>query len=430
MKLKLSLLMSILSCFFLRCHESMPNIKKSGQADSDTIRMTNPNKRATEGQYPLLVVVIMIKNEEDVIEATLQPFIDAGVDSFFVFDTGSTDKTVDVTKQFFMKNYKLLYKSVIAQEPFIDFATSRNRALELAHKQFPDAVFMIMPDAEWYIKHVDKLLDFCKSQIDSPQPCYLIRLKSVNSEFDACRLIRCNAGMKFGGVVHESICYATRERVPAPVCFDLSITQKGHQKTIDRFKRDYELLSKEYKKNPHDPRTVFYFAQTCASCGEKTQAYKLYKQRVKLAGWDEENYIAMYRLAELTQQLFPDQLGWQKAEKRYLRAWKMRPHRAEPLVKLAQNYAYKDNALSFLYAQRACQLPYPENDVLFIDKTAYDYVRYNILGIVSWYVQEYNKGEKAVRKLLEKYPDDATLQYNLACYVGSKNTESTKSFEK
>ncbi|HLJ31873.1 MAG TPA: hypothetical protein VKU36_05515, partial [Candidatus Babeliales bacterium] len=50
---------------------------------------------------PILVVVLMVKNEETVMRATLQPFVDAGINSFFIFDTGSTDNTISVTQTFF-----------------------------------------------------------------------------------------------------------------------------------------------------------------------------------------------------------------------------------------------------------------------------------------------------------------------------------------
>src|SRR5258707_10172559 len=93
---------------------------------------------ATEHIYdPLLVVVLMVKNEETVMRATLQPFVDGGVDSFFIFDTGSTDNTIEVTEQFFAEHG--ITQVYIAQEPFIDFATSRNRALDLAQEKFPNA---------------------------------------------------------------------------------------------------------------------------------------------------------------------------------------------------------------------------------------------------------------------------------------------------
>ena len=62
---------------------------------------------------PVLVVVLMVKNEAKVIEDTLQPYIDGGIKHFFIFDTGSTDNTVEVTQECFKKNnieIKLRYK--------------------------------------------------------------------------------------------------------------------------------------------------------------------------------------------------------------------------------------------------------------------------------------------------------------------------------
>jgi hypothetical protein len=46
---------------------------------------------------PLLVAVLMIKNEEPVMQMTLQPLVDAGITDFFIYDTGSTDQTIEIT---------------------------------------------------------------------------------------------------------------------------------------------------------------------------------------------------------------------------------------------------------------------------------------------------------------------------------------------
>ena len=48
-----------------------------------------------------LMVVLMVKNEEPVMLKTLQPLVDGGINTFFIFDTGSTDKTIEITQQFF-----------------------------------------------------------------------------------------------------------------------------------------------------------------------------------------------------------------------------------------------------------------------------------------------------------------------------------------
>jgi hypothetical protein len=55
----------------------------------------------------LLTVVLMVKNEEAVIKQTLQPFVEGGADSFLIFDTGSTDNTVETGFNFF-KNQDML----------------------------------------------------------------------------------------------------------------------------------------------------------------------------------------------------------------------------------------------------------------------------------------------------------------------------------
>jgi hypothetical protein len=101
-----------------------------------------------------LVAVVMVKNEAHVMERTLQPLVDGGVTSFFILDTGSTDDTIKVTHDFFGKNIIDSYQ--IVQEPFINFAASRNRALELTEHYFPQSKFMLMIDAEWVVHGVDK----------------------------------------------------------------------------------------------------------------------------------------------------------------------------------------------------------------------------------------------------------------------------------
>ena len=55
-----------------------------------------------------------------------------------------------------------LEHAYIMEEPFVDFATSRNRALDLAEQIFVNNSFLLMLDAEWYTHNVSELIDFCK----------------------------------------------------------------------------------------------------------------------------------------------------------------------------------------------------------------------------------------------------------------------------
>ncbi|MBI2353072.1 hypothetical protein HYV11_02395 [Candidatus Dependentiae bacterium] len=95
----------------------------------------------------------------------------------------------------------------------------------------------------------------------------------------------------------------------------------------------------------------------------------------------------------------------------------MRPHRVEPLVRLAQHYWEKQQfALSFLFALISTKVPYPTNDILFIEKELYDYSRYDVLGCAAWYVQEFQIGKEAVVEALKIHPNYSHLVRNLNLY--------------
>jgi tetratricopeptide (TPR) repeat protein len=364
---------------------------------------------------PTLVIVLMVKNEAPVIRETLQPFVDAGIDSYLIFDTGSTDDTIELTRAFFEKNS--IKHGYIFQEPFIDFGTSRNRALELAEQQFPQAGFMLMLDAEWYMHEVADLLIFCKSRLYSNCPAYMVRIKDSYIDFYTARLIRCRTNTRFAGPVHETLEYATREKVPPHVYFELRTSHYGQEKTRKRWLRDKDLLLKELELRPDSPRTTFYLAQTYDCLGDLENARIWYERRITIEGWDEENFMAHYRLAKV----YEAQGNWEKALPCYLKAYSMRPTRIEPLVCITQHYwDTGDRALCYLFARHAAEAPYPK-DTLFVEKRAYDITRHDLLGRSAWYVNDYELGEKATRKALEADPHASHLKDNLDWYIKRKD---------
>lgn len=381
-------------------------------------------KKKHDNPDPVLVAVLMIKNEEPVIVDTLKPLVEGGIEAFFIYDTGSTDRTVQITEDYLKeKNVKYFH---IAQEPFIDFAASRNRALDLTEEKFPNAAFMVMLDAEWHLQNTAKLIEFCKVQAKNPNKhhSYMIQIKSSNMDFYVQRLFTCRTNLRYKGVVHESPEYGTRAKVPDEIFFQLNNTRFGLEKTVNRMRtRDLPMLLKSYKENPHDSRTVFYLAQTYECVGDWPNAYKFYKLRTQLKGWEEEDFMAQYKLAIATENLKdtdPIQ-SWPMALNCYLKSFKMRPTRAEPLVRIAQHYLDQDNFhLCYLFAQQAAKIPYPKDDVLFIEKEIYEYQRYDILGRCAWYVGKYNKGERATRKALQAYPNAQHLINNLNIYMAHK----------
>ncbi|MGC1182993.1 tetratricopeptide repeat-containing glycosyltransferase [Legionella sp.] len=364
---------------------------------------------------PLLAIALMIKNESVSIEATLFSLLQNNISHIFILDTGSTDDTVERVQAFFKKHDLHAY---LEQEPFIDFSTSRNRTLALAKQKFPNIPFFLMPDAEWYLYNAVALLDFCAQEVHTTTPLYLIDIKMNHSHFSTARLFRASSNVQFKGVVHEAPEAHTSAKVPHLTYFEVKASPQGVEKSNKRWFRDLELLSAEHKKNPNDPRTAFYLAQTYECLGDFQNAYRMYQHREQLNGWDEENFMTLYRLGYLAQKTNHTDsiISWATAMNYFLKAFALRPHRIEPLVKIAEYYWPSNIQTCYLFINYAYNIPYPKNDVLFINREMYQYTRYEIMSRCAWYMKEYNLGEQATRLALDVHPDTAHLHNNLKLY--------------
>jgi tetratricopeptide (TPR) repeat protein len=367
---------------------------------------------------PLVVITLMVKNEAEVIRPTLQPYIDAGLDCFVVYDTGSTDGTPEIAREFFKAHN--CAQAYVIEEPFVDFATSRNRALERTYQQFPAATFVLMIDAEWYVHNVDELLHFCHEKLYDEEPIYLIRISNKNTAFYTSRLIRCSARPWFVGPVHEQLNLQASVRVPDAVYFEYSPSSQGSRRSRERWERDAQILLKEIAEHPHDVRTMFYLAQTMSALQRLHEAYNYYNLCASLNPQnkfqDELIYLAYYRCGSLAQQLAPTdaQFTWMRAMGHYIDAFSCRPHRAEPLVAIAQHYwDTREPSLCFLFARHAAELPYPP-DYFCVEQDAYNFTRYNLLGASAGCIGQFELGKWAVHKALECYPDAPHLLHNLA----------------
>lgn len=381
---------------------------------------------------PLLVVVIMVKDETDVIKPTLEMYCKADPEgkkiAYIVYDTGLDPWSSTMAKAKELFNEYNLTNYYIIQEPFVDFATSRNKALDLVDKNFPNAAFMLMPDAEWYLHGVPELLAFCEEELatQSTAGSYLVRIVSTDLDFGTQRLIRCHSKLRFGGVVHETIMIGTRYKTPDSVYFELRPGRYGVEKTQKRWKRDRELLLKAFESNQKDSRSSFYLAQTCDCLGNLDEAYKYYDIRIHLIGWDEEDMMARYRLAGVTERLKNEDgsIRWPEALDHYLKAYTMRPSRVESLIRVAAHYLSEGNhACAYLFAKRACDVAYPKSDTLFVEKEGYEYTRWDILGQSAWYVGEFEIGEAAVREALRLHENYPHLLNNLSFYLNKRISE-------
>jgi len=282
---------------------------------------------------------------------------------------------------------------------------------------------MLMPDAEWYLKNGEKLVEFCKNNINDFNQLYSIKVNSGTTFFDQSRLLRTKSHVRFIGKVHEVMSCPFTGKIPEEVYFDYLPKSKGIEASRNRWKRDIQILLEEVEKNPKDSRSMFYLAQSYECLGDLFNAFKYYEMRSKLKGWHEEDYETFYRLGGVVEglTLFDKKYTKEMAYNYYMIAHEMSPHRAEPLVKIAELYWPSNYSLCFQFARMALDLSFPSYDKLFINKEIYDYTRYEVISKCAWYVNEFELGEYATRKALEARPSFLHLHTNLELYLERKN---------
>lgn len=385
----------------------------------------------------------MLKNEEKRLGITLNSLIGI-VDSLVVYDTGSTDSTLDILKEFSIKHNIPLH---LKQGVFEDFSTSRNVSLDFADEisQSFGVDFILLMDCNDELRGGNELIQFCKEQLKTKETAWLVNqewFSGTNTKYYNLRLIKPNHMWRYRGVIHEYLqkrnekdLYITH-KVPLPISLFQDRTQDD-DKSGKRFERDLELLLKEYEKNPKDDRTVFYLAQTYECLGLPAEAYKYYKLRTGLTGFYEEIFHCYLRMGNIARdhntvnELHPENrivraednehvlllrsFTWEMALGNYMKAFQHIP-RAEPMIAIAEYYRDKNNLLSFHFANIACELDFPTDAILFVNNHIYNYGRWHLLGIVAYYCKRFDVGYNAVNMALKAGGNREFDQKNMEFY--------------
>lgn len=369
---------------------------------------------------PHIAALIMMKNEEKRLHVTLESLI-GNVDSIVAYDTGSTDNTLQILKDFSNK-YKIPLR--LKEGVFVNFSESRNVSIDFADS-FNDIDFILLMDVNDELRGGDKLRKFAEQEMSSKNNAYLMCQHWYSGTYDKYfnnRFIKARKGWRYKGSVHEWLC---KDNVTDPLVYkmgdDIILYQdrtKDDDKSGKRFIKDKELLLIDYQKNPEEPRTLFYLAQTCACLSHREEAFYYYKLRSEVEGFQEEKFHAFLKCGVLSEKLEHD---WYTSFSFYMKAVE-HSDRAEPLLKIADHYKMKKKwKLAYTFVKLACSLDYPKQAILFVDKHAYDYTRWHLMGIVAYYCGAYADGKQACLKAIEAGLNSKIDKSNLEFYEKKEN---------
>lgn len=380
-----------------------------------------------------IAVLMMVKNEKKRLKITLES-IKNFADSLVIFDTGSTDNTIDICKEFCETN-KIPLR--LKEGVFENFSISRNVSLEFADS-FEEIDYLLLLDTNDELRGGKFLRQCAEEYVKNPSTGFLTCQEWWSGQHDKyfnVRFIKAHQQWRYRGSVHEYIKTLNEENDKHPIVKlpdSIVIYQDRTQdddKSGKRFNRDKELLHAEYKLDPTEPRTVFYLAQTCACLNQHQEAFFYYKMRTTLEGFQEEKFHSFLRAGELSQKLGHD---WHDSFIWYMKAFE-HSHRAEPLLFISIYYInMKMWILAYTYLKLACNLSYPHEAILFVNKNDYEYKRWHLMGIVAYYVGQVSDGKIACLIAIEYSKKNNSMvntdldEKNLKFYLEKEKEEQQK----
>ena len=354
----------------------------------------------------LVSLVLLVKDEARSIEKLIEQAAPA-IDRVDMLDTGSTDGTPILARN---TCFRLGLPFSLREESFVDFAQSRNRALQLAEEH---AIFALQLSGDEYLDYPNVLRKFCEKRANERgfgKNNFHVTIRIGDLVWRHPRLTRLGSGWKWYGRIHEAMGYEPDHGTDRATDFVAEVVdgpcQIRHEdfdlaRKKSRFYRDLEILQEEYEKNPQDPRTVFYLAQTFEALGAYGEAARLFAMRARMAdGWDEERFVAAVRAGRTA---LKAQFPSFEAVSQLTAAIGMKLHRAEPLMELAQLYlAHQQAGVAYHYASLAAALPFPQTDTFGIEADIYEWRAAYYVAMTAGVIGKFEEGEKATRKVLEK----------------------------
>jgi len=345
-----------------------------------------------------ICLTMIVKNEAHIIEDTLAHLWNyIKFDYWVISDTGSTDKTREIIKDFFKKKG---VKGELLENEWRDFAYNRTKAFEGAYGK---ADYAFVWDAD------DEISGNFKMPTDLTADAYKFVFGNAEGmRYSRGQLFSMKKRWCYKGVLHE---YADCLEPCGPMVdvtgdyFFISGRRGDRSKDPNKYLKDALVLEKAAEKalEEKDPlynRYIFYCAQSYNSCNMKEKAIEFYKKALNLQLWIQEKYVCCLEIYDKY-----DELGKGEEGLYYLiESYKYDSTRVECFYRLIKHYCIAGMP-EIAYAYYTVIQNFFENeyngtglgDKLFSKKGEYDFFLPYYMIIVS----ERTKNLKTCAKMCE-----------------------------
>ncbi|WP_161794387.1 glycosyltransferase [Paraclostridium benzoelyticum] len=230
----------------------------------------------------LLSIVMMIKNEERYLDMTLKslnPLMKNIKSELIILDTGSTDRSIEISKKYTDKVYFAKWND--------NFAQMRNISIGYAKGEW-----ILILDADEELVNYENLINFFKNGLHKKYNSASIELTNIMSEdkklfnkASIVRLFKKDKEFRYEGAIHEQAIHKE------PIFKDVAnFNHYGYMYKNEEIKqkkliRNEKILLSELKVNPNNPYIYYQLAMNYSAFGEKQEAlsymekcYKMYNE--------------------------------------------------------------------------------------------------------------------------------------------------------
>lgn len=238
----------------------------------------------------ILSIVMMVKNEESILERTLnslKPLMNDIDTELVILDTGSTDGTLNIAKKFTDKVYTKDWNN--------NFGEMRNESLKYAKGEW-----VLVLDADEELLDYSRLIDFLNGddcKIYNSGSIELLNLSSIedNTKYNIGQIVRFfrnTKKLKYTGAVHEQPEY----KLPI---YNNIMTFKHYGYLFEdeelrqrKHIRNLELLKESLKKNPGDAYIFYQLSKQYLVDDKLNDAYENMEKSYRIHS--KEGYIPEY----------------------------------------------------------------------------------------------------------------------------------------
>lgn len=340
---------------------------------------------------------MIVKDEAPVIRRCLES-VRPMIDTWCIVDTGSTDTTQDIIRDFFAD-----LPGDLHQRPWVDFAHNRSEALALAR---PMADYSLIMDA-------DDTLAVPITPQGMTADAYTVGILNQGTTYRRIQMVKNTLPWRYRGVLHEFLeCpeAGPAQDLPLVICCG---DDSARSRDPETYRKDAMILQDAFDAEA-DPflkaRYGFYLAQSWRDCGEAENALTCYLWRADQQFWHEEVYISLLNAARLSERIAPPAVGLGL----YQQAIDLVPTRAEAYHGKARLHRARNEFVhGFYIAQKAAELTAPPNG-LFVEQWIYDWGVLDELSISAYWAGRYRVALDAGELLLAeaKCPDLDRIRTN------------------